>query len=406
MRNRRLLGVLLLTLPLLGGADIDNTIHPQRNWLYTHIEPGKGEEISKKYGYFSEVKLPNSYEGGGASGWTFQLRFNSATNQRTQVRLYYGFGGNPGFIDRNNYPYMEVYSGPYTRVTAGKFMDYSLKVGKVFDNNNNVKVDDRYRVWNGCFALGIYVDEHGPDTKGRFIYFTFPSPYASGKRYHLSPSGSSDYMLYGFGPNGEEERHRGVKIGGYQWKVTVSGVDRGIFDDWRDFKQESRGEIKTELLPIPLKMTLENSRGKYTTLPIKENDANLFIYDGYEAFDFGRVEKGYDGKKGYRVPLKVNFDGTSVTLSVKDNYYTTHDGHHVYRKSTLPGNVSDYRCLPGLPLPALSSKTPKTFVFQIELLNCGAASLVDITARFSYTKSKNVFGHYNNSTFHVEEVEG
>lgn len=406
MKKSHLCSLLLLT-PFLLGATTDETVHEKSDMKYSLITESNAEEITNNYGYFEEMEFPTLTKG-EESSWRLKTKFIRNTNRKLQIRLYYVYGTTAkwktGYVGST---YYEVYRSGYLSGNVGTYTTFDISLKTALDDHG-ISTDSRYKIFNSTFAIGFYVDDHEGTSKGVFNYIYFASTFNTGKKYHLKLGSSlhTSYKLNNTDYN-QEEYHKRVFFGGKDWHANTYCVAGGTFVDWRDFLHEDRGEIKTNIMSIPLKLQLSQfGKSAKINLPIEKADLSLFIYEGYELFDLGETQIGYDGEVGYKIPLRTYFDGTYVTFDTKGTYYTSLDCRRVYSMDSVPnGGRGNYlKVIKGLPLPSFEGKLPKTFKFQMELLNVGALGLVDITAKFSYTVSNNYFGSHKNSTYYVEEV--
>ncbi len=401
---RKLLFPILL--PFLLGAINDETVHSSTDNEYVLVTDSNASKIASTYGYFEERDFPILTEG-KENAWKLNCRFVRKTSRKIQVRLYYVYGNQAAFKAGDvGCKYYEVYRSGYISGSIGSYFNCNISLKSALADHG-ISTDYRYKIFKANFALGIYVDEHPTTYKGEVFYMYIPSTFNSGNRYHLEIGKyvASTYVLRNTTYN-EEEYHRKVRYGGEDWKAKADSVLGGKFHDWNDFSKESRGEIDGLSFKIPLKMSLTQfGNANNRDLIINDEDMNLFIYDGYERYNLGEPTIGYDGKKGYKIPLRRSFDGTYITFYPKKQFYMSSDGRKVYDSMTVPngGRGNYYQVYNEVPLPAIEENIPTKFVFQIELLNSGPIGLVDITAKFSYTKSKNYFGSHKSASYYVEE---
>lgn len=405
--NTKKLCFILPLLPFLTGAVQDEEVHSNLDTKFTFISDSNVANITEKYGYFLEGEMPTMTKG-KENSWSLTTRFVRSTTKKIQIRLYYLYGPTANWhhlASDSGCSYYEVYRSAYVSGKIGSYLQCVIPLKSALENHG-LKTDYRYKIFQATFALGVYVDEHSGSNKGEFAYVHLPSTYNTGKRYHLDVSkyATSSYRLMNYDYN-QEEAHRKVTFGGKNWQVKMDAIADGKFLDWRDFQKESRGEIKAFTFPIPLKMELRQfGTSERRNLLINDADMNLFIYDGYERYNLGETSIGYEGKKGYKIPLRQRFDGEYVTLDIKDIYWVSLDGRRVYNRDTVPDGGRGYQQVrSGFPIPSIPDKSEYKFLFQMELLNVGALGLVDITGKFSYTKSKNYFGSHKNSSYYVEE---
>lgn len=395
-----------LLFPFLIGATDDDMVHPDSTTLFKNVvDINQANILTHKYGHFKETELM-ALTKGKENEWYFISNFYRNSNDKIQMRLYYVYGQVAAFKNSSvGSKYYQVYRSPYWSGRIGSLFSARISLSGVM-KDHGIKTDYQYKVFTANFVLGIYVDEHGDDYQGTFYYMYVPTTFNSGKRYHLNVGTVSNYVLRNNDYN-ENEYHRRVWYGGEKWTTRTDSIYDGLFVDWWDFKNEDRGECKYQYFNIPLKMRISQfTDTAYRNLLINNKaDMNLFIYEGYERFNFGETSIGYDGKVGYKIPLKQSFDGTYVTFYPDTWFYVSIDGRRIYIPKTVPsgGDADFYLVQNGVPLPSIPGNVPTTFKFQIELLNVGALGLVDITAKFSYTKSKNFFGSNKTSSYYVEE---
>ena len=406
MNTRKLLFVLPL-FPFLLGATADEEIHSDLDTKFTYVISSNASKVTEKYGYFLESEMPTMTKGEEKS-WSLVTRFVRSTTKKIQIRLFYVYGQTANWkhlASGSGCSYYEVYRSRFVSGKIGSFLQCVIPLRSALEDQG-IKTDYRYKIFQANFALCVYVEEHAGNNKGEFCYIYLPSTYNTGKRYHLDISkySTSSYKLQNYDYN-QEEFHRKVKFGGKGWSQTTTAIADGKFLDWNDFQKESRGEINNFSFDIPLKMELRQfGTSERRSLIIDDKDMNLFIYDGYERYNLGETSIGYDGKKGYKIPLKQSFDGDYVTFDIKDIYYISLDGRRVYSRDTVPDGGRGYQQIKhGFPIPSIPDKGEYKFLFQMELLNAGALGLVDITGKFSFTKSKNYFGSHKNSSYYVEE---
>lgn len=410
MKNRIITAAFpFLVFPLLTGAETDEMVHSDSEIAFKYVNDAElANTIYLKYGYYVETETP-TLTAGDESHWRFNAAFYRATEAKIQMRLYYVYGNVPAFpsLNNNGCKYWQVYSSPLWSGLRNTLFSFSCSLSSLFEDHGIKYDSDRYNVFTASFIVGIYVDEHEGNYKGKFYYIDVPTTYNTGKRYHLNVGDASNYNLYNTDMNNQKEFHRRSWFGGKEWKTKIDSIYGGTFDDWWDFKTENRGECNAPYFTLPLKMRLTQfGNPNYRNLMVcKQTELSLFIYDGYEKYKFGKTSVGYDGKVGYKIPLKQSFDGVYVTFVPDTLFYASLDGRRIYIPQTVPsgGNEDFYIIRNGIPLPAIEEKTPTKFLFQIELLNVGALGLVDITAKFSYTKSKNAFGSNKTSSYYVEE---
>ncbi|GEM_PF-6731578 len=406
MKTKKIWFVLPL-LPFLTGAVMDEEVHSTLETKFTFITESNVANITKKYGYFLKGQMPTMTKG-DENSWSLTTRFVRSTTKKIQIRLYYIYGPTANWYHLSSSygcSYYEVYRSAYVSGRIGTFLRCDIPLKSALEDHG-IKIDYRYNIFQASFALGVYVDEHSDGNKGEFAYVYLPSTYNTGKRYHLDISkySTSSYRLMNYDYN-LEEAHRKVIFGGKDWQIKTDAIADGKFLDWRDFQDEDRGEMNALSFPIPLKMELRQfGTPERRSLLIKNEDMNLFIYDGYERYNLGEPSIGYDGKKGYKIPLRQFFDGEYVTFDTKDIYWVSLDGRRVYNRDTVPNGGRGYQQIrSGFPIPSIPDRSEFKFLFQMELLNVGALGLVDITGKFSYRKSKNHFGSHKNSSYYVEE---
>ncbi len=397
-----------LLLPLFIGATYVEEVHPFYMGDREVITEDNAEYVTNNYGYFGETEFPTLI--GDKNGWKIKLRWFRNTTKKIQIKLLYIYGQSaklkPGDAGSN---YYVVYEGPFLAGNVGSYTDFTISLSEAL-SEHGISTDHLDNKFTNCFNLGFFVDEHTATYQGKFYYITFPTTYASGKKYHFNVGHySTNYICYPDGVNENlKEYYKRVYIGGRSWKNEIRCVGGGSFVDWRDFQNESRGEINSSYFSIPLKMELYGyTRANKPNLTVKIADANLFVYDGYEYYNFGEPTIGYSGEKGYKIPIRLVYDGTYYTLKPRYSFYITPDYRNIYFEETLPNGVNARNYIKTnsyVPIPAINGSTPVTFTYQIEILNAGPLGLVDITAKFSYTKSKNYFGSHSNSTYYVEEV--
>lgn len=407
MKTRKLLFLLPL-LPLLTGATVDEEIHSNLDTKFTRVTSDNASSITEKYGYFLEGSMPTMTKGQEKS-WSLVTRFVRSTTKKIQIRLFYIYGPNANWrhlASDSGCSYYEVYRSRYVSGKVGSFLQCVIPLASALEDHG-LKTDNRYKMFTTAnFALGVYVDEHSGNNKGEFAYFHLATTYNTGKRYHFNLANPLTSSLRLDNPDfNQEEAHRKVTFGGEDWHMNIEAVADGKVLDFNDFIKESRGELNKQTFDIPLKMELRQfGTPKRRDLIIKDEDLNLFIYDGYERYNLGETSIGYDGKKGYKIPLRQIFDGEYVTLDIKDTYYVSLDGRRVYSRETVPNGGKGFQQIRhGFPLPSIPDKGEYKFLFQLELLNAGALGLVDIVGKFSYIKSKNYFGSHKDSTYYVEE---
>lgn len=409
MKNKKGIAFIALLFPMLFGATYPEEVHPLNLCSTQEINEKNCDNISKNYGYFApNTEFPTLV--GNSSTWKMKLRFYRNTTSKIQIRLLYCYGQMLKFnSSQSGCNYYSVYESGFTSGNIGTYFDCSISLSEAL-KDHGISTTYLNNIYTNYFYLGFYIDEHGTSSQGKFYYITIPTTYSSGQHYRFNIGHyTTNYLCYPSVDNGsKQEFHKRVFFGGEKWSKTVECVGGGSFADWRDFQNESRGEIDQTYFEIPLKMEFYGlTRADQPTFTVKDGDANLFIYEGYEYYNLGELSTGIDGKKGYKIPLKVVKSGKYYVLRTRVPFYVTPDYRNIYFRESIPESANNrrYSRVSGyVPIPAITGNAPVTFKYQIELLNAGPLGLVDITAAFSYTKSKNYFGSHSNSDYYVEEV--
>ncbi len=374
------------------------------------VNEKNAEKISNELGYFGEFEFPTLFSK-NIENCNLELKFYPKTSMKYQIRVVYAYGSGARFkIGEAGCTYYTLYQSDFRSTEIGKARSFKIPLKGAY-GNYGISTDERDDIYTNNFYIGFYVDEHINNYTGKYYYMKFPTTYCTGDIYNMQVGHyATNYychpsilvaQLYKY------EYHKRVFLGGKEWKNEMECVRDGRFVDWQDFQKENRGEITKSYFSVPLKMELRDYAHQPTSITVKEGDANLFIYDGYENYNLGEPTTGFTGEKGYKIPLRVLFDGRYITLKPKVAFYLSPDYRKVYFKETIPNGVNsrNYVTLRNyIPIPAISGSSPVTFKYQVELLNAGPLGLVNILAAFSYTKSKNYFGSHADSAYYVEEV--
>ncbi len=408
MRKRDATFMILLLPSLIGATYVEET-HP----LYLNstecVTSSNCDSITNNYGYFEEnSEFPTLI--GDPNTWKMSLRFYRNTTAKIQIRLLYCYGQGIKFNSKQSgCNYYTVYESGFTSGKIGTYFNCTFSLSETL-KDHGITTDYLNNIYTNYFYLGFYVDEHNGSAEGKFYYITLPTTYASGKHYVMNVGKyATNYNCYPDEDNNtKKEFHKRVFFGGKKWEKNIQCVGGGTFTDWRDFQNEERGEINSSYFSLPLKMELYGlTRADQPSLNVKNEDANLFIYEGYRYYHLGTTTKGYNGKIGYKIPIKLVYTGRYYVLKPRKTFYITPDYRNIYFEETIPnnGNNRDFVTQSSyIPIPAIIKAEPITFKFQIELLNAGPLGLVDIIASFSFTKSKNYFGSHTNSDYYVEEI--
>lgn len=408
---KKLLLSLIAVFPFLGGATSTcNSLHERTSWKYTSISPDSAtaSQVASQYGYFKEYSPPGSHEtdSNGDHCMTFTFHFTKMTYAKFIFYMTANERFNPKAIGTRSVK--EIASINYRRYYGNTEATLKANITAALNKTPTLYTNLKVRSYDKAMALGFYVDNHYSDAiKGEFFYFTFKYPFCSGRKYTLSPGISTTYSLRHYaGWSVDEDNHINTLIGGPNYQQTKRGIGSAKITDpsdntkWKE-GNNNFGEYSDGPMRIPMSMEVKDANGSYMALPCE--DPALYIFDGLEDFDFKRRDVDLLGNSGYRIPLKINFDGHYTSFSTKEKFYMSLDGRRVFDSETKPSNRAGRLVeMDGLPLPK-SSSADKVFSFKMELGKVGYYKLVNWIGSFKYSKSNNIFGGHEDANYYVEE---